>query len=123
MTTEGDVTIRSEDKKLVDAIFWGGVLLWAGLIFGVDAFGYLPQIGQANAWSWIFLGAGVYGLLISFVRLATDNFSNPTTWDWLWSVIFIIIGVAGFIAISVPWWLILILIGIVILGSALRSRS
>lgn len=122
MTTEGDLTTQSEEKKVVDAIFWGGVLLWAGLIFGLDAFRYLPQIGQASTWSWIFLGAGVYGLLISIVRLVSDSFSNPTTWDWIWSIIFMIIGAAGFIDISVPWWLILILIGVVILGSALRGR-
>ena len=122
MTTEEDATIQSEEKKYVDGIFWGGVLLWAGLIFGLDALGYLPQIGQASAWSWIFLGAGVYGLFISIVRLVSDKFSNPKTWDWVWPVIFLIIGLAGFIAISVPWWLILILIGVVILGSALRGR-
>jgi hypothetical protein len=122
MTTEGDVTTQSEEKKYVDAIFWGGVLLWAGLIFGLDSLGYLPQIGQANAWSWIFLGAGVYGLVISIVRLVSDNFTNPSTWDWVWSIIFLIIGLAGFIAISVPWWLILILIGVVIFSSALRGR-
>ena len=122
MATNGDTTIQAEEKKYVDAIFWGGALLWAGLIFGADALGYLPQIGQANAWSWIFLGAGVYGLLISFVRLVSENFSSPSIWDWVWSVIFLIIGLAGFIAISVPWWLILVLIGVVILGSALRGR-
>ena len=122
MTTEKDVTIQSEEKKYVDAVFWGGVLLWAGLIFGADALGYLPQIGQANEWSWIFLGAGLYGLVINFIRVTSDSFSNPSTWDWVWAVIFMIIGLAGFIAISVPWWLILILIGAVILGSALRAR-
>ena len=33
---------RTEEKKYLDAIFWGGVLIWAGLIFGADYFGYLP---------------------------------------------------------------------------------
>jgi hypothetical protein len=122
MTTEGNATIQSEEKKYLDAIFWGGVLLWAGLIFGLDTLGYLPQVGQASTWSWIFTGAGAYGLLISIIRLAADNFSNPSTWDWVWAIVFLIIGLAGFIAISVPWWLILILIGVVILGSALRNR-
>ena len=122
MTTEGNTTVQTEEKKFIDAIFWGGILLWAGLIFGLDTLGYLPQIGQASAWSWIFLGAGGYGLLISIIRLVTDSFSSPSTWDWDWSIIFLIIGLAGFIAISVPWWLILILIGVVILGSALRNR-
>ena len=80
-------------------------------------------IAPGFAWSWIFLGAGVYGLLMSIVRLVSENFSNPTTWDWVWSVIFFIIGTAGFVAIDIPWWLILILIGVVILGNALFRRD
>jgi hypothetical protein len=123
MSTEQEMIVKEDDKKYIDAVFWGGVLLWAGLIFGADALGYLPQIGQASAWSWIFLGAGLYGLVIGFIRLASESFSNPTTWDWVWAVIFLIIGLAGFISINVPWWLILILIGVVILGSALRGRQ
>lgn len=123
MSTEQEISVEKEQKKYVDAIFWGGVLVWAGLIFGAEYLGYLPQIGDAGAWSWIFLGAGVYALLISFVRLASESFSNPTTWDWVWAVVFLIIGLAGFIAINVPWWLILILIGVAILGSAIRGRE
>jgi hypothetical protein len=123
MATETELTSEKTERKYLDAIFWGGVLLWAGLIFGAEYFGFLPQIGNANVWSWIFLGAGVYGLLMSIVRLISENYSNPTTWDWVWSIIFILIGAAGFIAINIPWWLILILIGVAILGGALFRRD
>ena len=123
MSTESEVSTRIEDKKFPDAIFWGGVMLWAGLIFGAEYFGLLPQIGEASAWSWIFLGAGLYGLLLNVFRLATDTYRNAATWDWIWATIFIIVGAAGFLAINVPWWLILILIGVVILGSALIRRD
>lgn len=123
MATQTDLTGDKKERKYLDAIFWGGILLWAGLIFGAETLGLLPQIGNASAWSWIFLGAGVYGLLMSIVRLVSENFSNPTTWDWVWSVIFFIIGTAGFVAIDIPWWLILILIGVVILGNALFRRD
>lgn len=122
MSTEQEILVQKGDKKYFDAVFWGGVLLWAGVIFGADALDYLPQIGQANAWSWVFLGAGLYGLVINIIRLVSEIFSNASTWDWVWAVIFVIIGLAGFLSISVPWWLILILIGVVILGSALRGR-
>lgn len=123
MATQTNLTGDKKERKYLDAIFWGGILLWAGLIFGAETLGLLPQIGNASAWSWIFLGAGVYGLLMSIVRLVSENFSNPTTWDWVWSVIFFIIGTAGFVAIDIPWWLILILIGVVILGNALFRRD
>jgi hypothetical protein len=119
MATEAELTSEKKERKYLDAIFWGGVLLWAGLIFGADYFGLLPQIGSASVWSWIFLAAGVYGLLMNIVRLLSETYSNPTTWDWVWAVIFFLIGAAGFVAFNIPWWLILILIGVAILGGAL----
>ncbi len=123
MTTEQDMMGQKEEKKYLDAIFWGGAFLWAGLIFGADALGYLPQIGNASSWSWVFLGVGVYGLLLNIIRLASASLSNASAWDWVWAIIFLIIGAAGFISISVPWWLFLILIGVIILVSALRDRE
>ena len=123
MSIEGEISEQKKERKHLDAIFWGGVLLWAGSIFGADALGFLPQLRDASAWSWIVLGAGVYGLLMNIVRLVSENFSNPTSWDWGWAVIFLIIGVAGFVAFNIPWWLILILIGVAILGGALFRRE
>jgi len=123
MTTESEMIEQKTEKKYLDAVFWGGTLLWAGLVFGADTLGYLPQIGAANAWSWVFLGAGVYGLLMNIVRLASQSISNPAAWDWIWVVIFVIIGAAGFFAINVPWWLFLIIIGVVILFGALFHRD
>lgn len=123
MSTEQEIIGRTEEKKYLDAIFWGGVLVWAGLIFGADYFGYLPQIGNAITWSWIFLGAGVYGLLINFIRVFSERISNPTSWEWIWAVIFLLIGLAGFITFSIPWWLLLIVIGVAILFGALFRRD
>ncbi len=123
MTTEGRISSLDRGKKKLDAVFWGGVFLWAGLVFGADVLGILPQIGTAIAWSWIFSGAGMYGLLMGLVRMALPRYSNPTTWDWVWAGIFLIIGAAGFISANVPVWLILILIGAAILGNAIVSRE
>jgi hypothetical protein len=123
MTTEQEFMEKKSEKKYLDAIFWGGALLWAGVVFGLDTFGYLPLIGQATVWSWVFLGVGIYGLLLNLIRLLSPTFSNASAWDWVWAVIFSIIGLAGFVAISVPWWLFLILIGTVILGTSIVRRD
>jgi len=123
MSTEQEMMERKEEKKYLDAIFWGGSLLWAGIVFGLDTLGYLPQIGDASEWSWVFLGMGVYGLLLNVIRLASASLSNASAWDWVWAIIFLLIGAAGFISVSVPWWLFLILVGAVIIGSALRGRE
>ena len=123
MSTEQELTRVTEEKKYIDAIFWGGAILWAGVVFGADALGYLPQIGDAIDWSWVFLGVGVYGLLLDFIRLFSTNLSNPTAWDWIWTFIFLVLGAAGFLSFAVPWWLFLILGGAVILGGALLQRD
>jgi hypothetical protein len=122
MAAEQESDLKQE-KKYLDAIFWGGSILWAGLVFGLDTFNYLPQIGDASAWSWIFLGMGVYGLLLNLIRLVSASLSDATAWDWVWAIIFLVIGAAGFASTAVPVWLFLILIGVVILGSAIRGRT
>lgn len=117
-------TIKSEvAPPRLDTYFWAIVLIWAGLVFGADSLGYLPQVGEAGAWSWAFLGAGVVGFLLSLYSMSSPSYAKPITWDWIWAFVFLVIGVAGFLAIVVPWWLILIVIGFAILFSALRRRE
>lgn len=123
MTTEQELMAQKVEKKYIDAIFWGGALLWAGIVFGLETLGYLPQIGTAGVWSWVFLGVGIYGLLLNFARLVSASLSDATAWDWLWAIIFLVIGAAGFLSVGIPWWLFLILVGVVILGSALLRRD
>lgn len=118
MTTEDKATLPR-----LDAYFWAGALIWAGLVFGGSNLGVLPQIGEANPWSWVFLGAGVLGLVLNLFSRSSPNYANPNAWDWCWSIVFILIAAAGFIAFYVPGWLFLIGIGIVILISAMRRRE
>ena len=49
---------QKKDRQRLEALWWATALIWAGLIFGADSLGLLPQFGQADAWSWVFLGAG-----------------------------------------------------------------
>jgi len=130
MTTEqmNDVTVEQEESQKeavrhLEAFYWGGVILWAGLVFGADSLGYLPQIGGADAWSWIFLGAGLYALLLALVRVTSPDYLNPTTWDYVWAGIFLILGLGGFFSIEIAWPLILVLVGVAILAKTfLRLR-
>jgi hypothetical protein len=122
MTFEQNVSEKKERQRL-EGLWWAIVLIWTGLVFGADSMGVLPQIGEADAWSWIFLGAGVFGLISNFYRLTSPAVPTPTTWDWSWSGIFLIIGLGGFTPLDFSWPLILILIGGVTLIKALRSSE
>jgi hypothetical protein len=112
-----------EQRKRLEAMWWAGVFIWAGLIFGADSLGFLPQIGGADAWSWVFAGAGLSALVGAIFRVTSPDWPDPTAWDYIWAGILLIIGLGGFFNLEIGFPLILILIGVVILGSMLLRRE
>lgn len=115
--------VERNERKRLEALWWAGALIWAGLVFAADSLGLLPQIGESDAWTWVFLGAGLYGLLGSLYRVARPDSPNPTAWDYIWSGGLFIIGLAGMSPVEVFWPLILVLVGVVILAEALFQRG
>jgi hypothetical protein len=111
------------ERRRLEGLWWAVVLIWAGLVFGADSMGLVPQIGDADAWSWIFVGAGTFGMLGSLYRLASPSVPNPTTWDWVWASFCLIIGLGDFTTLNISWPLILILVGGVILVNVLWRRD
>lgn len=81
MWTGRDIRRAIRERRLFDALYWGGVFIWAGLVVGAHGLGYLPRVGQAGVWSWILLGAGVYGLAGTLLRLVSSRYTSPTAWD------------------------------------------
>ena len=122
MTTKQTIMTKGNPRRM-DVFFWAGALIWAGVIFAADSLDLLPQIGQANSWSWIFLGAGALGLVLNFSSQSSGAYANPTAWDWGWSGFFLVIGAAGFLSFNIPGWLFLIAIGVAILVSGLTHRE
>jgi hypothetical protein len=122
MTTE-QTNVQEEALPRLDAYYWGGALIWVGLVFGAEALGILPQVGESSAWTWIFIGGGIGGLLLCLFSLNSPDYATPTTWDWIWSGLLLLIGLGGLIAFNIPWWLVLVVIGVIILVSALRRRD
>jgi hypothetical protein len=122
MTTE---ELKSQEAALprLDAYFWAAVLIWMGLVFGADAIGILPEVGEANAWSWIFLGGGIAGLLLSLYSLSSSNYATPTMWDYLWSALMLAFGLGGFLGVNITFPVILIVIGLGYLASVMLRRE
>jgi hypothetical protein len=123
MNIEQQVISQRGQRKRLEAVWWAGSLIWAGLVFGADSLGLLPHVGGADAWSWVFAGAGLYGSLGNLWRVASPDQPDPTTWDYVWSGILLILGLAGFINLEIAFPLILLLVGVVILGSVLLGRD
>ncbi len=122
MTIEQNTSMKKERQRL-EGLWWAVALIWAGLVLGADSMGFLPQIGSADTWSWIFLGAGVFGTLGNLYRMGSSDAPNPTSWDWIWSGAFLILGLGGFTALNISWPLILILVGGIILVNVLWQRD
>lgn len=109
-------------RKRAEGLWWAGALIWAGVVFGAESLDLLPQIGDADAWSWVFLGAGLYGLLSDLYYLSSKSAYKPTAWDWIWSGGLTLVGLGGFMTVNISWPLILIIIGAAILVSQYLRR-
>ena len=80
--------LRAEAKRW-DAIWWAGAFIWIGLALAAESFDILPDIGDAGEWwPWIFIGLGPWSLILNSYRLMSDA-PNPSTWDWVWTLIFV----------------------------------
>lgn len=122
MTTAEKFFKDVEQWRLINAIYFGGVLLWAGIVFAADSLGYLPQIGFSSAWSWFFLGAGLFSLVGNIIRQISLGILNPSTFDYLFGLVLLAIGIGGFTSLYIALSLLLVLGGGAILYSVI-SRS
>jgi len=114
-----------KNKKRIETLFWGGLLLWVGLVFMAANFGLFAFITMANAWKWILLGAGGLALASNLFRSASADYPNPEIWDWIFTAGFLIGGLSGFTEINFDyvWPLILVIIGVFVLFRVLTNRD
>lgn len=116
-----EVSTWFEKRANAEALYWAGVLIWTGLVFGTNSLGLLPQIGNAGVWSWVFLGAGLYGTMMNIYSSVIPD-SVTTTWDYIWSGFWLVLGLSGFVAMDIFLPVMLILVGAVTLVNAFRVR-
>lgn len=111
------------ERKRLESFWWAAVIIWSGLIFLAEYLEILPQIGEASAWSWIFLGAGLFGFAGAAIRGYSADMPNATGWDIFWSVVFFLVGATGFFGGGIAFPVALVVIGIVILFNILFGRG
>ena len=106
-------------RKRLESIWWAAVFIWAGFVFIADYYGWLPEVREADAWSWIFLGAGVLGVVGALWRVLSENQPKPTGWDYFWSILFLVIGITGFLGSGIAFSVALIVIGVAVIANIL----
>lgn len=112
-----------EQWGLINVIYFGGVLVYAGIIFIADSLGFLPKIGGASAWSWIFFGAGLASLIGNLIRQASSSIINPSAFDYIIGAVLLAIGLGSFTSLYIALSLTLVLVGGLILYRALFRTS
>ena len=117
MKAQQEMLQEKAERKRLESYGWAAVLIWGGIVLVSEFLGILPQIGTANAWSWIFLGAGVFGLIGALIRAVSPDLPKPTGWDYFWSVLFMIIGATGFFGGGIAFPIVLVVIGVAILAN------
>ena len=117
------------------AIIFGIILIWAGLVFlaesmgwlkGISLGGLLPgmEVTQPEAWTIVLIGAGVILLIEIVVRLVVPAYRRPIGGTLVLAVILIGIGLGNIFTWEVVWPLIVIAIGLaVLLGGFWRRRA
>ncbi|MFC1961287.1 hypothetical protein ACFLYO_11340 [Chloroflexota bacterium] len=117
------LTAKELEHQYYNAMYWAGVLIWAGLVFALDSLGSLPQIGAASAWSWVFFGAGLYALVGNYWRTLSPARLDPTMGDYNWAIVLMLFGIGGLIELNITWPVVLILLGGSLLIDTLRPRN
>lgn len=124
MTDVKERTYEEQERKRLDSVWWGGAFIWVGLVLGAEWLDILPTVADTgNWWPWIFIGLGPWALAMNVYRSMTD-LPNPSTWDWVWTAIFVMIAIGAFVDFSgaVAGAVALVVIGAVIMINALRRR-
>lgn len=116
----------------LSSLVWAGIIIWAGLVLLAENLGILgslgrnttslPVIGRLEAWSLIFLGAGVIILLEVVARLTMPAYRRPVGGSLILGVIFIGIGLGDLFNWNIVWPLVLIALGVMVLFRGFLRR-
>lgn len=130
MTTEKEMTIQEAKRKHLDRLWWAGAIIMAGVVFLAQSLEILPEIGdgyQDEWWIWVFLGAGAWALVLNIFRLVSPDWPNPRTWDYIWTVIFLGVGLGSATEIDIEGSAIagiaLVVIGALLLANLMRGKN
>ena len=102
-----------------DSIAWGIILLWGAIIILGGTFEFGDKYEWWNPWGLFFIGIGIIGLAVSLIRLFVSSIQNPSLWDFIFGLFFLLMGMGnetGWI-----WAVALLVIGFSIIRSVAAS--
>jgi hypothetical protein len=122
MNAEHEDARERRPRHHPQTLFWASVLIWAGLVFTADSMGWLPELGHAGPWNWVFFGAGLLVLGGALWRGFSPAYRRSPVGYYVSAAVLIIIGLSGFIAVRITWPVVLLAVGVILLATALIRR-
>jgi hypothetical protein len=113
-------------------IIWAFILIWAGVVWLANNFGFLERLGisldilpfelpfPTEVWTVFFLGAGVILLIEVLIRLLVPDYRRPVMGTIILAIVFFGIGLGSW---ELFWPLVLILVGASILLRGFFKRE
>jgi hypothetical protein len=110
---------------------WAAILIWAGIVLLANNIGFLDRFAirvsdlpigipfAAEAWSLIFIGAGVILLIEVLIRSVVPDYRRPVMGTFILAIVFFGIGLDNW---DLIWPFILIAIGTTILLRGLFKK-
>ncbi len=104
------------------SLFWALILIWAGIALLLNNMG-IALVRGLEVWELIFLGAGVLVLIEIGIRLLMPAYRRPVGGSLILALVFLGIGLQGFVTGNLIWAVALILIGVYVLLRGLTRRA
>jgi hypothetical protein len=104
------------------SLIWALILIWAGVALLLNNMG-LVSVPGLEVWELIFIGAGLLILIEVLVRLLMPAYRKPIGGSLILALIFLGIGLQGFVTSNLVWAVALILIGVYILVRGITRRA
>jgi hypothetical protein len=104
-------------------LVWGLIIILAGLVFAAANLGMYPWLTWENAWSYIFLGAGLLFLLEILLRLLMPTYRRPVRGRIILAFVALAIGLGGLVGWELTWPFVIIAVGLaIIVGAFIRPK-
>jgi hypothetical protein len=102
---------------------WALLAIWAALVVGAEGLGLLPQIGVADAWNWLFLGAGILATIGCVRRLLAHPRQDLDLSDYAFAGLLVVLGLGGFVSAWLVTSVVLLVLGLLILVTDARRSD
>ncbi len=104
-------------------LVWGLIIILAGLVFAAANLGMYPWLTWENAWSYIFLGAGLLFLLEILLRMLMPTYRRPVRGRIILAFVALAIGLGGLVGWELTWPFVIIAVGLaIIVGVFIRPK-